>query len=150
MTEISPRLPRLAALALTLSGSEVLLVRRANPPDQGLWGYPGGKVEFGETMAEAAVRELAEETGLVAVAVEELGRIELIDRDPEGGILYHYYLGVVLCEGQPGPVCAGDDAEEAAWFPFASVLQGELGLSKDVALYLQLALARRDAAALPG
>ena len=146
MTENSPRLPRLAALAVTLSETEVLLVRRANPPDQGLWGYPGGKVEFGETMAEAAVRELAEETGLVAVAVEDLGKIELIERDAAGRVLYHYYLGVVLCEGPPGPVIAADDAEEAAWFPFARVLSGEMGLSKDVARLLQVALERREAA----
>ena len=61
---MSAPVPRLAVLAVVLRGEQVLLVRRANPPDAGLWGYPGGKVDWGETVEAAALRELAEETGL--------------------------------------------------------------------------------------
>ena len=66
-----PDFPRLAALAVTLDQgrNHVLLVQRRNPPDAGLWGFPGGHVEAGETALCAAARELAEETGVIATPV---------------------------------------------------------------------------------
>ncbi|MGV6850187.1 MAG: NUDIX domain-containing protein, partial [Marinibacterium sp.] len=68
--------PRLGALAVVLRDGHVLLARRANPPDAGLWGFPGGHVEPGETGLAAAVRELAEETGVIARPVDYLTNID--------------------------------------------------------------------------
>ncbi len=53
-----------AVIAVVVHDGQALLVRRANPPDAGLWGFPGGKIEFGETVKAAATRELLEETGI--------------------------------------------------------------------------------------
>src|SRR5690554_2944487 len=67
-------------LAVVARNGQVLLVRRAKPPDRGMWGFPGGRIEPGETAAEAAVRELREETGVDASAGRVLTAIDVIDR----------------------------------------------------------------------
>ena len=131
--------PRLAVLAVVLSGDDVLLVRRRNPPDAGLWGYPGGHVEWGETVEAAALRELAEETGLSATDPRRIGALDLILRD-EGVITHHFHLVAIRCQAQGLPV-AGDDASEVAWTRQAKVLEGQLAMSRDVDTLLRLALA---------
>lgn len=116
--------PTPAVLAVALRGTDLLLVRRANPPDAGLWGFPGGKIDPGETMAHAALRELAEETGLVATSAGPvLGTTEVIDRAPDGTLRFHYLLIAIPCHlpaDAPAPRAA-DDALEAAWIPLAAI-----------------------------
>ena len=134
----SPR-PVVAVLAVVLRGEQVLLVQRANSPDAGLWGFPGGKVEFGEALLDAAARELFEETGVTALPLRVFDAVDAWDR-PEGGALRrHFVLVAVLCAWQGGEPVAADDAADARW-----VALGDLGrtlpLSKDVA-----AMARRAA-----
>jgi ADP-ribose pyrophosphatase YjhB (NUDIX family) len=93
-------------------GGRLLLVRRANPPAQGLWSIPGGRVEAGESDEQAVVRELREETGYQGTVIREVGTVE---RDaPTGGIyVIRDYLLTVPPGSQP---LAGDDAADAAWF----------------------------------
>jgi ADP-ribose pyrophosphatase YjhB (NUDIX family) len=127
--------PILAALAVLVEGDHVLLVRRRNEPDAGLWGFPGGRVEPGETVFAAAERELAEETGVDAEAREFLTVIDVIRRQG-GALAYHYALAAVLCArrataGSPEPAAA-DDAVEAAWVPLGDVLAGLLTTSEGV------------------
>ncbi|HEY2516366.1 MAG TPA: NUDIX hydrolase [Polyangiaceae bacterium] len=90
----------------------VLLIRRGRPPGAGEWTLPGGKVEPGETPAEAIVRELREETGLAIEVVAALGVVPL-DR---GGFSYaiHEHLCVPRA-GQPETLCPADDAADARW-----------------------------------
>lgn len=134
-----PDHPRLAVLAVVLSGDRVLLVRRRNPPDAGLWGYPGGHVDWGETVEAAALRELAEETGLTGHAPRRIGALDLIGRDGDH-VTHHYHLVAVACHAAGDPV-AGDDAEAAGWHDQSDVLKGRLEMSRDVDTLLRLALA---------
>ena len=106
--------PKLGALAVVPRGDAVLLVRRGRAPNRGLWGFPGGHVEWGETCAEAATRELVEETGVRARARRTLGVLDLIEREG-GAIAWHYVLVAVLCDWLAGEPMAADDAEDARW-----------------------------------
>lgn len=111
-----PPRPGCAVLAILCQGAHILLVRRANPPDAGLWGFPGGRIEWGETLAEAAVRELAEETGIHAKPGPAFKVLDGLDRDADGVVLHHYVMVAVLCHAAPARAVAADDALEAAWF----------------------------------
>ncbi|GGG71441.1 hypothetical protein GCM10011415_19110 [Salipiger pallidus] len=137
--------PKLAALAVVLKGDQVLLVRRRNPPDAGLWGYPGGHVNFGETTAEAAVRELFEETGVIAAPVRSLMGLDTFARTEAGVVTHHFYLVAVQCSHVSGTPQGQDDVFEAAWHPQEDVLHGRLPLSREVDRVLHAALAPGDA-----
>ncbi|WP_412562848.1 NUDIX hydrolase [Thalassobius sp. MITS945101] len=132
--------PALAALAVVTRGDEVLLVRRRKDPDRGLWGYPGGHVEAGETVVEAAVRELAEETGVTGEGLSVLEGIDVIHRGDAGAVAHHFYLVAVHCRYQAGEALAADDAEEAAWLPIAEVRAGRYPMSDFVDQVLDKAL----------
>jgi 8-oxo-dGTP diphosphatase len=93
----------------------VLLVRRGNEPLKGLWSFPGGLVEAGETLAEAAAREALEETAIVVGNLAPIDQSEIIRRDAEGRLMYHYVLVVFSGTYGSGAVQAGDDAEDARW-----------------------------------
>ena len=133
--------PVLAALAVLVDGDRVLLVRRRNEPDAGLWGYPGGRVEPGETVFAAAERELAEETGVEAEAREFLTLLDVI-RHEAGELAHHFALVAVLCERHAGEPVAATDVSDAAWQPLADVLAGRLETSERVPEVARLALAR--------
>jgi mutator protein MutT len=115
MTDIYPR-PKLGAIAVVVRDGRVLLVERAKAPNAGTWGFPGGHVEWGETALEAAVRELAEETGVIATSPEYLTNLDVIAQDETGVVQYHYLLAVVLCAYVAGEPVAADDASDARWF----------------------------------
>lgn len=133
--------PRLAALAVVIRNGQVLLVRRRNPPDAGLWGFPGGHVEPGETALQAAARELTEETGVIARPLAYIDNVDVIERDADGGLRFHFLLAAVLCDYLDGEPVAGDDALEAAWLPVAAVLSGTLDASDAVDRVVRRALA---------
>ncbi len=141
--------PVLAALAVLVEGDRVLLVRRRNEPDAGLWGFPGGRVEPGETVFAAAERELAEETGVAAEARDFLTLIDVIRREGEdeaAALAHHFALVAVLCaqrQGRPAPEpVAASDVIDAAWQPLAEVLAGRLETSEGVPEVARLAAAR--------
>jgi mutator protein MutT len=138
MTDATPRPPIAAAIAVVLRGERLLLVRRSHKPDAGRWGFPGGKIEAGETVIAAALRELAEETGITAEPVEVLTAVDVIRRD--GAVLHHYVLIAVLCRWSGGDGEAASDAEEIGWFDLAT-LRG-LETSADVERVALLALVR--------
>lgn len=117
-------MPRVGVLALVRHGRNVLLVRRANPPDAGLWGFPGGRVEAGETLFHAAERELKEETGLTARALRTVEVFDSLHHTPDGTLAFHYVIVAVLCEDTapaPTPPEAADDALDARWFSYEDV-----------------------------
>jgi 8-oxo-dGTP diphosphatase len=85
----------------------LLLVRRRNAPGRGLWSVPGGRVEPGESLAEAVEREVHEETGLVVRAGEQVGRITI----PGDGVVYDVVDLVCTLTGVPAEPVPGDDAD---------------------------------------
>jgi 8-oxo-dGTP diphosphatase len=91
----------------------VLLIRRGKEPLRGRWLVPGGTVELGETLEQAVVREIREETGLEVAPLEMLTVFDRIDRH-EGRVLYHYVIVDYLCEYVAGEPQAGSDAEAVA------------------------------------
>lgn len=110
-----------AVLAVALREGAALLVQRANPPDAGRWGFPGGRIEPGETMAEAALRELREETGLGGQAGPVLGAVDVLDRAPDGTTRFHFVLIALRIDGVTGEPVAADDALAAAWVPLDAI-----------------------------
>ena len=122
-----PSHPLVGVGAVVLDGDKVLLVRRAAPPGKGKWGIPGGLVELGETIGEAAVRELYEETGVKGKPVGVIDVEEYIERDQNGRVVYHYVIIDVLVEPL-GEVSleARSDALEARFYGIEEALGLEL------------------------
>lgn len=121
-----PERPIVGVLAVVIRGDRVLVVRRANPPMSGRWGFPGGVLELGETVAQGAMRELVEETGVTAEAAGPLTVIDTIDRDEEGRVRYHYTLVAVIGQWRSGEGAPGDDADEVAWLSRADIIDRNL------------------------
>ena len=138
-----PDRPIVGVLAVVVRGDRVLVVRRANPPMPGRWGFPGGVLELGETVAQGAMRELAEETGVEAEAGGPLTVIDTIDRDEEGRVRYHYTLVAMIGHWQSGEGVAGDDAEEVAWLTRAEIVAQNLPTAPALLPLIDLAIARR-------
>jgi ADP-ribose pyrophosphatase YjhB (NUDIX family) len=111
-----PELPLVGVGAIIIEGNRVVLVKRAHPPIQGHWSIPGGVLEVGEMVREAAVREAGEETGLIVEPGELLGVYDRILRDPKQRVQYHYVLIDFLCRAVGGELLAASDATEVRWF----------------------------------
>ncbi len=137
------RRPLVATIAAVFREGEVLLVRRANPPDVGRWGFPGGKIEWGETIEEAAIRELFEETGVRGEARQIFTAVDAFDRDATGGLRQQFVLVAVLCDWIAGEPVAGDDALEARWIHLDDLETTSLALSLDIAEVARQATAIR-------
>jgi 8-oxo-dGTP diphosphatase len=109
--------PELCVSAIVVDDDRLLLVRRGRGAAQGRWSLPGGRVEAGELLAEAVVRELSEETGVEGVCGPLVGLVErLTDDGPHQVVVVHE----VTTLGWVDPV-AGDDAAEARWVPLADI-----------------------------
>lgn len=121
-----------ATIAAVIRDGQVLLVRRANPPDQGRWAFPGGKIELGERIEDAAARELFE-TGVTAEPLTVFDAVDVFDHDADGLLRRHYILVAVLCRWISGEPVAGDDASQARWAPLAELDAQALALSFGVA-----------------
>ena len=94
----------------------VLLVQRTLPPHAGAWGFPGGRVHFGESLVAAACRELEEETGLIAVSAGLVDLYETIPRDTAGTAITHWVLGAVAILAPEGLPLLDHEASAYGWF----------------------------------
>ena len=110
--------PELCVGAIAVVDGRLLLIRRGHGPAAGDWSVPGGRVEGGETLAEAVVREVAEETGLEAVCDDLAGWVERIG-DDHHFVIFDFVV-TVLDDPESG-LRAGGDAAEAAWVPLDEV-----------------------------
>src|SRR5580698_2850403 len=116
-----PELPLVGVGAViiedSLENSRVLLVKRAHPPLQAQWSIPGGVLEVGELVRQAAVREAREETGLVVEPADLLGVYDRVLRNGEQRVQYHYVLIDFLCRRVAGELAAASDAAKFACSP---------------------------------
>lgn len=135
-----PTRPFVGASIAVIRGDRVLLAARANEPMRGVWTLPGGLVEAGEALAEAALRELSEEVGLAAEVVGVLSPTEIIVRDEAGRARHHYVVhphAALWCGGEP---VAGPEALGVQWATLAEI--AGLATTPGLIVTLQEAFAR--------
>jgi 8-oxo-dGTP diphosphatase len=134
--------PLLGAIAVVIHDGNVLLAKRKKQPDAGMWGFPGGHVEWGETALAAAARELHEETGVLADPVDYLTNYDLLRTDENEQVTTHYLLVGVACTYLSGTPIAADDVSDAQWFSIEEVRANTLPMSARVIELMELALTR--------
>jgi len=110
-----PDQPRVAVGAIVFKDNRVLLIRRGKPPAENLWAIPGGRVEIGETLQEAAEREILEETAITIRAQVPVYTFDVIERDTRDRIRFHYVIVDLTADYIRGQPRAGDDASAARW-----------------------------------
>jgi 8-oxo-dGTP diphosphatase len=113
--------PIAVVIAFVVHDGQTLLVRRANPPDAGLRGFPGGKIDYGETVSDAALREIMEETSVRGKACEVITALDILERS-DGNLQHHFILIAIRCRWVSGLPTAGD-ALEVPWFRIADLLR---------------------------
>jgi ADP-ribose pyrophosphatase len=110
-----PDTPRVAVGAVVKRKNKMLLVKRRDAPGQGTWAIPGGAVELGETLQQAAEREVKEETGLTIRARDPVYTFDIIEKDRAGKIEFHYVIVDLIAEYVMGELKPNDDACDARW-----------------------------------
>lgn len=115
MTAAGDKRPATGVSTLVIRENQALLVKRAKKAGFGLWSLPGGHVEWGEPLREAAAREVLEETGITCDIVRLLDTIDIIHRSPDGQITTHYVVSVFLGRWLSGTAAAASDAADVKW-----------------------------------
>ena len=131
-----PDAPLVGVGAIIIERDCVVLVKRGHPPLAGEWSIPGGVLEMGETLRQAAAREALEETGLTVEVGELLGVYDRILRDADERTRYHYVLIDFLCRRVAGDLEAAGDAADARWFGRGEI--GQLSLAEDTTEVIKL------------
>ena len=108
-----PSAPCVAVGAVVFKANRVLLVRRGKAPALNQWAIPGGRVHLGESLQQAAEREILEETGIRIAAGKPTHVFDVIDRDNDGRIRYHYVIIDLDAAYRGGRLRSGDDALES-------------------------------------
>ncbi len=110
-----PDRPRVAVGAIVFKDERILLVQRGQPPAEGYWAIPGGSVEIGESLQQAAQREILEETGVHIHAREPVFTFDMIETDPDGGVRFHYVVVDLMADYMEGTPRPAGDAADARW-----------------------------------
>lgn len=121
MSREYPSRPIPAVASIVMDKDKILLVRRGNAPSKGLWGLPGGAVEVGETLIQAAIREVEEETGVKVEVLKYLKALDSINRDEAGRIRFHYVIFEYLAKPVTGEPHAATDVDDVGWFPITEL-----------------------------
>ncbi len=106
---------------MVIKDRKILLVKRNKAPQKGKWAIPGGSVKLGETLQAAAEREIEEETGLMIRANGPIHVFDLIERNTEGEIAFHYVIVDLQADYVGGEIRAADDVSAAGWFSLDEV-----------------------------
>ena len=115
--------PKTGCSVIVQDESKILLIKRGKEPFKGFWSLPGGNHEAGETLEECARRELLEETGLVAGALEFVIVRDRLGYDDNGALTHHFVLATYRCTVFSGKALAGDDASDLGWFTLDEIVQ---------------------------
>ena len=129
MRRAYPEAPAVGVGVVVLDQDRLLLVKRRYEPDVGLWTLPGGLVELGEEVEEAAVREVEEETG---VKVELQGLLDVLNkvvRDEEGRVKFHFVIIDFLGKPLTKEVRASPEVLDAAWVELKRLSSGEIPIT---------------------
>ena len=137
MSRRYPARPIVGIGVIVWAGERVLLIRRGQPPRQGQWSLPGGAQQLGETVAEAAQREVLEEAGIEIELGPLVAIVDLIEHDDAGRIRYHYTLLDYTAEAGTTALAPGGDAADARWFTPAEI--APLGLWSETVRVIDLA-----------
>jgi 8-oxo-dGTP diphosphatase len=128
-----PSQPIVGVGGVIVQDGKAIIVKRANDPYKGQWSIPGGRVELGESLAEALVREMREETGLdveIGPLIEVFERIQWNDEPPPAlrarRLRYHFVIVDYVCTPVGGELCAGDDAADVRWVTREELAQYEI------------------------
>ena len=132
------RFPFVAVDGVVIKQGRILLITRKNEPYKGKHALPGGFVEYGETVEEACIREVEEETGLKVKIKGLIGVYSDPKRDPRG----HVISIAFLCEPIGGTVSASSDASTAKWIPLREVIEGRKELAFDHSQIIRDAVTR--------
>ncbi len=110
-----PNKPFVGVGAVTIKNGKILLIKRAFEPGAGKWSIPGGLVEIGEKLSEACARETEEETGVQVEVLELINVFDMIDKDEEGKVKYHYVLVDFLAKPTGGEEKKSQEVTEIQW-----------------------------------
>jgi len=121
-----PNKPVVGVGAIILDADKILLEKRRNSPGKGKWSIPGGLVDIGETVEEAVIREVKEETGLEVHDPRLVDVVNYVSLDEKGSVLYHYVIIDYLVTSSGGKPKAASDAEDLQWVPLLKVEEYDL------------------------
>jgi ADP-ribose pyrophosphatase YjhB (NUDIX family) len=138
-----PTRPHVGVLAVVRRGERLLLVQRSKPPRPGVWAFPGGAQELGETLFETAARELKEETGVDARPGEILTVLDFIHRDADGLVSTHWALVAVRLDWEAGEAAPLDEAFAVEWLTLEDIRRAERPFLPNVEKVAALALLTR-------
>lgn len=116
-----PSAPIVAVGVIIRERERIVLIRRDKEPSKGLWTFPGGAVELGESLQDAARREALEETGLVVALGEVATVIDHVVCDEDGRVRYHYVIIDYMAQPIEGTLQAGTDVSDAHWYRLADL-----------------------------
>jgi 8-oxo-dGTP diphosphatase len=110
-----PAHPVVGVGAVVVRGDRALIIKRAHEPRKGEWSLPGGLLELGESLADAARREIKEETNLDIEVGPIIETFDRVHRDDQGRIRYHFVIVDFVCWSDSGEAVPGSDADGVAW-----------------------------------
>ncbi|MGB4101935.1 MAG: NUDIX hydrolase [Alphaproteobacteria bacterium] len=116
-----PTRPWAGVVVLVFQEDKFLLTLRAKPPRAGIWGLPGGALNLGETVFQAAIREVREETGILCAPYASFTTVDVIEPSDSPTPDYHFLLAAVAAEWREGDVTPASDATDARWFDFGEL-----------------------------